>query len=85
MKKTISALAMMALLLSGCAHNVKYQGKTYEPYGIANEETQKDPSIAYEISMGSVFVAIVFCETIFAPVYIVGCDLYQPVPSKPKK
>lgn len=36
-------------------------------------------------TMGSVFVAIVFSETIFAPVYIVGWDLYQPVPAKTKK
>ena len=85
MKKAIVALSLAALLLTSCAHSVKYEGKTYEPYGIANEETRRDPTIPYELSFGSVFLAIVFCETVIAPVFIVGWDLYQPVPKKLKK
>ena len=82
MKRYIIALCLTALFLSGCAHPVKQGSKTYVPYGVANEETKRDPNIKYEISAGSVFVAILFCETVIAPVYIVGWDLYQPVVEK---
>jgi hypothetical protein len=82
MKRSIIALCLTALFLTGCAHPVKQGTMKYVPYGIANEQTKRDPNIKYEISAGSVVFAIVFFETIIAPVYIVGWDLYQPVVEK---
>lgn len=44
-----------------------------------NEDLVRDPNILYELSPGSVIVAIVFSEMITVPIYIIGWDLYQPV------
>jgi len=82
MKKLVIALSLVALTLAGCAHPIERDGAKYKPYGIANEQTHRDPNMKYEISLGSVIVAIVFCETIIVPVFVVGWDLYQPVTSK---
>lgn len=78
MKILISIIA--ALALTACAKPIQKNGKIYEPYGLVNEESRKSPDVKYEISFGSVVVAIVFCESIIAPIYIVGWDLYQPLP-----
>lgn len=84
MKKIALVAALVALTagLSGCGGDTV--GKTFYPsYGIATESTDKDPNIIYQVSVGSVIVAIIFCETIVVPVYIVGCDLFTPVAEKP--
>lgn len=80
MKKLIAAvaLAVAAFGLSGCGDET-INGTKYKSYGIFNEEVVKDPKILYEVSAASVIVAIIFCETIVVPVYVVGWDLYEPV------
>jgi len=75
----IALLIGAAALLSACGNDATIDGKHYQTYGIANMETQKDPNVLYEISAGSVIVAILFSETIIIPVYVVGWDLWQPV------
>lgn len=45
----------------------------------------QNPDINYEISIGSVIVAVIFCETIIVPLYVVLVDLYQPVSPKTGK
>jgi hypothetical protein len=88
-KTIITALLLGVTLLSGCAGSREINGKTYEPYGLFNEETVKDDNVTYQVSAGSVIVSIVFCESIVVPVYVVGWDLYEPVkmknPPKPGK
>jgi hypothetical protein len=80
MKKLFLGLILLAaVLLSSCANEKKIDNVIYEPYGLVNEDTHKNDSIQYEVSFGSVAFAIIFSETIIAPVYVVGWDLYQPV------
>jgi hypothetical protein len=83
-KKLPTILLLLGLaLLSGCADSHTINGKEYKPYGVVNEQTVKSDDVTYEISMGSVFVAIAFSETVIMPVYVVGWDLYEPVAAKP--
>lgn len=72
-------VAATALALSGCAGPLHAGQKTYQPYGLFNEDTRKVPGVKYELSAGSVIVAIILAETIVVPVYVVGWDLYEPV------
>lgn len=82
MKKLILAVALAATaLLSGCGGD-RINGTYYDSYGVFNEDTNKDPDIAYEVSAGSVILAIIFSETIVVPVYVVGWDLFTPVGPK---
>lgn len=81
MKKIIAIVAMLflAVFLSGCAQDTNISGKTYQAFGIANEDVYRDPNVKYEISFGSVLVSIIFIETVIVPIYVIGWDLYQPV------
>lgn len=84
MKRTLLIVAALAstLLLTACGNDKTINGKNYPTYGVFNEESHRDPAIAYEVSPGSVIWAIILCETIVFPVYIVGWDLWQPVHAK---
>jgi hypothetical protein len=85
MKKLILAgLACVTLTLSACADPKVINGKEYQPYGFANEQTRKDPNIVYEIPAANWIVGIVFSETLLVPGYIIGWDLFEPVGVKSK-
>ena len=78
-------LVCISLGLSGC-HNTKViNGIEYGTYGFLNKDTMQNPDINYEISIGSVIAAVIFCETIIVPLYVVLVDLYQPVSPKTGK
>jgi len=76
--KKLLILLFSVVVLSSCAEEKNINGTVYKPYGLLNPEVRVD-SVQYSISPGSVICAIVFSETIIAPVYIVGWDLYEPV------
>jgi flavoprotein len=75
-------IAATVLSLSSCGADLTINGNHYDTFGIANEEANRDPRIVYEISAGSVIWAILLCETVVVPVYIIGWDLWQPVRAK---
>lgn len=81
MRSLVSAVIIFVICFSftGCANPRVINGKTYEPYGIANKDAKKDPSVKYEIPLGNAVVGILFVESVFVPVYIIGWDLYEPV------
>jgi hypothetical protein len=80
MKKLFVGLLLgIVLVLSGCADSAQFNNVEYETFGIANADAVRDPGVIYQVSFGSVIVAIIFCESIIVPIYIVGWDLYEPV------
>ena len=58
-----------------CTHKKCF---TVEPYGLFNKETKKE-GIKYELSLTSVFVSIIFSETLIIPVILCGWYLWEPV------
>ena len=81
MKRPLIALALAtSVLLAGCgAENKTIGGVEYGTYGLFNKEEMHNKNIQYEISGWSIFWSVIFCETIIAPIYFVGFDLYQPI------
>ena len=83
MKKVyVFAFVFSILLLSSCSHKETFKteaGPVHAVgYGIANEESKKLPNVVYSISAVNVILAIIFCETIVVPIYVVGWELYAP-------
>ena len=68
----VAMLFTSLLMLTACGNDKEIGGVTYETFGIANQESHRDPKILYEMSAGSVIVAIIFCQTIIVPVYVIG-------------
>ena len=79
-------LLVVASLFTSCAEpktiEINKKQVVVQPYGLANEQAVKNDSVVYQMSSGSVICAIIFCETVIAPIYIVGWDLYEPVRKK---
>lgn len=83
MKKILLFITLI-IMLSACADKKSFKrsdGTTIvaEPYGWANYEARKVDGVVYEISMGNVILGILLCETVIAPVYLSGWELYEPV------
>ena len=70
------------MTVSGCNNNKVINGKVCQTYGFANQSENIDPDVVYELSTGSIIVAVIFSETIIIPLYIAGWDLFQPVGPK---
>jgi hypothetical protein len=77
----VKLVVTLALLTTACG-GAKINGVYYDSYGLANEQSHRNTNVVYEISAGSVLWGIVLSETIIAPVYIIGWDLYKPVAQK---
>ena len=75
----ILIILLLAVLFISCAENKTIDGKVIPPYGLFNEEAVKDSTIIYQVSPGSVIFGIVFIETVIAPIYVVGWDLFEAV------
>lgn len=83
MKKALIAAMAAVILLTACgAEEKKINGVTYATYGLFNKDENKNPNVQYEISGWSIVWSIIFVETIIAPIYFIGFDLYQPVAMK---
>jgi hypothetical protein len=79
--KKLVVIFCLAVMLTACG-GATVNGVMYDSYGLANEDTHKNPNINYEVSVASVVLGIILCETIIVPVYIIGWDLMKPVGPK---
>ena len=61
--------------------NCHHDSVEVPPYGVFTKELAQ-PNIQYTTCAGSVILAIIFCETVVAPVYLIGWELYEPVGKK---
>jgi hypothetical protein len=79
MKKFMLALMAATLSLSACTQPLVTPQKTYPAYGLFNADSNYSEKVCYEASTGSVVLGVILIETVIAPVYFFGFDLYQPV------
>lgn len=83
MQKLTLALLLSAALLSGCGADQKeINGKVYQPFGLFDMLEFQDPKIKYKVSGWSVLWSVLFFQTLAAPIYFIGFDLYEPVGPK---
>ena len=78
----VSMVLMMFLVVTGCADSRTINGKTYESYGLLNQDSLKDPCIRYELVVGNVMWGAVLFETVVAPIYFFGFSVFEPVGEK---
>jgi hypothetical protein len=83
-KKVLCLLlfTLMIILLSGCGSPKVIDGKKYDTYGLLNESSMRNDKIEYRVIVGNVILGAFLCETIIAPVYFFGFDMYEPIGKK---
>lgn len=82
MKKIISIVLVLTLcsILTACDRDqIVIDGIKYDTYGVLNESSKHNPNIAYEPIWVNIIMGVVLCETIIAPVYFFGFDLFRPI------
>ena len=87
MKKTLLALAAV-LALTACSQPANLatgpngEVQHHRPYGLLNRDELRSDKVCYRLSVGNVVWSVLLIETIIAPVYFVGFDLFEPVSVK---
>ncbi len=81
-KGKLFLIGLLLILATSCAENKVIDGVEYRPYGLLNENTQRNPNIEYEVSGWAVFSGVVFFELIAPPIYVFGYNLFEPVGKK---
>lgn len=74
MKKLMTIL-LLTLLATSCTKSTKHG----ECIGLANEDEIKVEKLNYKYSKWNIFLAVIFSETLVAPVNVVGYNLRCPV------
>lgn len=83
--KMITILSLiMALLVCSCSSPKEIEGVTYDTYGLFNKHDKQNSSIQYEVCWGNVVWGVILIETIIAPIYFFGFDMFEPVGLQPK-
>jgi len=85
MKKILIVVLMMVMVMvmvTACSSSKVIDGKEYKPYGLIDKDDVKDPDIEYELVVGNLVWGCFLVETIIAPVYFFGFDLWEPVGKK---
>jgi hypothetical protein len=80
--KSILFILVCLFCFAGCVESKTIDGTNYSTYGLLSENN-KDPNVVYQPCISNVVWGIIFVETIFAPVWLFGYELYEPVAKKP--
>lgn len=83
MKKILVVLICGLLLFTACSSPKVIDGVKYDTYGLLNQDEKKNPDIQYEVCWGNVIWGAVLVETVVAPIYFFGFDMFEPVQKKP--
>lgn len=86
MKKLITIILIFVFcsFVIGCGNPRTINKFTYDTYGLFNESDKKNENIEYRLVVGNVIWSIILVETIIAPIYFLGFDLYEPIGLKDK-
>lgn len=88
MKKVISVLIVLAVMLVACGDTLYLDGYEYDTYGLFNKSDTRNAEIDYELIIGNIVWSVLLSETVVAPIYFIGWSLWEPVgyvdPSAPK-
>lgn len=79
MKKLLIVLICSLLLFSACSSPKVINGVKYDTYGLINQDENKNPNIKYKVVWGNVIWGAILVETVVAPIYFFGFDLFEPV------
>lgn len=77
--RLIALLLVLALFATACSDSKVLDGREYDTYGLFNEDEVKAPHVRYRIVVGNVVWSVLLVETIVAPLYFIGFDLFEPV------
>lgn len=82
MKKFIVSMMIGMMLLSGCSSSMTIDGKEVPTYGLFTKDEVKVEGIKYKLCWGNIIWGGLLIETVVAPIYFFGFDMFEPVGKK---
>jgi len=84
MKKFVAILllSVFSFWVTGCHNSLVIDNTRYDPIGVYHsiaEPEAEAPNVRYDVVWGNVIWSIILCETLVAPVVLVGWYLWEPV------
>lgn len=70
---------IVTVVLMNDAESKIINGKVYEAYGLLNKDSVYNENIEYRMNNWSVGGGILMIETVIAPIYFFGFNMYEPV------
>ena len=86
MQKTFKCIAVFVILflLVACSDTKVINKIEYDTYGLINQNEKRNEDIQYKVCWGNVIWGVLLIETIIAPIYFFGFDMFEPVGIKPE-
>jgi len=81
--KVLSCILVLLLCLVACSDSKVINGIEYDTYGLLNQVDKKNNDIQYKVCWGNVIWGIILIETVIAPIYFFGFDMFEPVQVTP--
>jgi len=76
---TVILFLFCTVIMTGCSDSKILNGKLVETYGLINESKVKVENVQYKLCVGNFIWGILLVETLIAPIYFFGFDIYEPV------
>jgi len=80
----IGILIGIISMLVSCSDSKVINGIEYDTYGLLNQEDKKNDEIQYKVCWGNVVWGVLLIETVIAPIYFFGFDMFEPVQVSPE-
>lgn len=77
--KVIAVIFIGLIFLVACSDSKVINGIEYDTYGLLNQGDKKNEEIQYKVCWGNVVWGVLLIETIIAPIYFFGFDMFEPV------
>ena len=71
-------MLLASVIMTGCSSDKVIEGKKYTTYGVINQDDNKSPNIKYKPVWGNIILGCLLVETIIAPIYFFGFDMFEP-------
>jgi len=75
----ITVILFLFSTVIGCSESRIFDGKVVETYGLINKSEVKVENVQYKLCVGNFIWGILLVETLIAPIYFFGFDIYEPV------
>ena len=78
MKKLIVILIIISVLFLSCSQPISNNGIIAKPYGMFSLD-RENPNVLYATDFESIVVGVIFVETIFVPIIVIGWYIWKPI------
>ncbi len=82
--KVLCICVIVLIFFAACSDSKVINDIEYDTFGLINQMDKKNENIQYKVCWGNVIWGVLLVETVIAPIYFFGFDMFEPVQVKPE-